>query len=154
MQARLGYWEKDGRAKDPEISRRKHRKWRYTRERLIRSGQLEQFKGTVDVPSRSGEGTEKRTINFIRLLATQTPESKVRSGLGDYAQLLDLYRPNLAAPRSLACHGHACNCHREHSEGCGSIAGISRLTLDTGVIPGSPITEVGLCMLAGISFDA
>ncbi|CAL5218407.1 g83 [Coccomyxa viridis] len=76
MKARLGYWEKDGRAKDPEISRRKHRKWRYTRERLIRSGQLEQFKGTVDVPSRSGEGTEKRTINFIRLLATQTPESK------------------------------------------------------------------------------
>ena len=49
---RLGYWEKDGKAKDPDSSRRKHRKWRYARERLIRSGQLEQFKGTVDVPSR------------------------------------------------------------------------------------------------------
>ena len=77
-QARLGYWERDGKARDPESSRRKHRKWRYTRERLIRSGQLEQFKGTVDVPSRNGEGTEKRTITFIRLLAAQTPESKVR----------------------------------------------------------------------------
>ena len=77
VQARLGYWEKDGSAKDPEASRRKHRKWRYTRERLIRSGQLEQFKGTVDVPGRNGEGTEKRTISFIRLLAHRTQQSKV-----------------------------------------------------------------------------
>lgn len=85
MQARLGYWEKDGSAKDPETSRRKHRKWRYTRERLIRSGQLEQFKGTVDVPSRNGEGTEKRTINFIRLLAARTQDSKVRLVTGESA---------------------------------------------------------------------
>ncbi len=96
-QARLGYWEKDGRAKDPEISRRKHRKWRYTRERLIRSGQLEQFKGTVDVPSRSGEGTEKRTINFIRLLRVQRPDSKVRSAFPGCSPHMPVCSSNLAA---------------------------------------------------------
>ena len=33
----------------------------------------------MDVPSKNAEGIEKRTITFIRLLAAQTPESKVRS---------------------------------------------------------------------------
>lgn len=77
MQARLSYWEKDEGPKDPDTNRKKQRRWRNTRDRLIRSGQIKLFKGTVEVPGKIGGESEKRVITFVKLLVAEKPDSKV-----------------------------------------------------------------------------
>jgi len=77
LQAKLSYWEKDEGPKDPDTNRKKQRRWRNTRDRLIRSGQIKLFKGTVEVPGKIGGESERRVITFVKLLVAEKPDSKV-----------------------------------------------------------------------------
>ena len=87
LQAKLGYWKRDEASRDAESSRRKHRRWRKVREKCVKAGLIELFKGTVDTPGKRADEVTKRVISFVRLLEEQKPGDKVRAPSLYFAQV-------------------------------------------------------------------
>ncbi len=57
------------------------RRWRNIREKLVKAGTIELFKGTIDIPGRRGDDVQKRVLTFMRLLKAEAPGGKVSIGM-------------------------------------------------------------------------